>query len=612
MNSPAPPRYAGAAVLICAVLMAVGAVWSVPVFVAAAVVNCGVVWLSWRRLEVSAALVIGVAILARLIVFPVGPTLSDDGYRYVWDGRLVVEGINPYAHPPSAPELAGHRDDVVYPRLNSPHYHSVYPPASQLIFATGALLSGGSFGGAWYLIKTLYLAIELLGVFLLVRMLSPRLAVLYAWHPLAVMETAGQGHAEGAMVGMLLIALWLVRHQRGALAGGALAVAGWLKLWPFLLIPFALRRFRDWRIGLGAGAVLVLLAAPFAAPYVIANVRESLDLYVRLFEWNAGPYFVVKGIGSWIVGEDVGKTVGPLLAGVFLMGLPIVWIIAQRRQWAIATIWFVVAAWFIVTATTVHPWYLLGVLALLPFVAHHGQAARLHVASWHVLAAGSIGTYLFYTHGEVPYWVAVTLGWGGWAILGGLALATACLPTLMRRRARRKWHWMRQHAPRGGRLLDLGAGEGFVGLEASSDGYDVHLADVVDFHRVDLPFTHIGSDRLPFEQNAFDGVLLAYVLHHSAHPERVLSEACRVASKRVIVLESVVETAWDRSWLPRADRLANRLRSNGVMEDRLDLRSAAAWRAAFASSGLRVVHQERSGGPFHRKALFVLEPDHRT
>ena len=92
-------------------------------------------------------LVLGVAVAMRLLTLTAPPVLSSDLYRYVWDGRVQLAGINPYRYLPAADELAFLRDEAVYPHINRAEYaHTVYPPAAQVIFALAAAVTPGVFG----------------------------------------------------------------------------------------------------------------------------------------------------------------------------------------------------------------------------------------------------------------------------------------------------------------------------------------------------------------------------------------------------------------------------------------------------------------------------------
>lgn len=579
----------------------------------AAFVCASAVGLAWFRDDVSTCEVLVFALLARLIAFPLLPSLSDDGFRYVWDGWLQARGVNPYLFRPADSALGAFQSSEVYSRLNSSDYYSVYPPASQVVFWLGSIARTFGWESSWYLIKGVFVAIEVLGLWAASRVVSPRALLLYAWHPLVIIEGAGQAHTETAMVGFLLMAVVAYRRERPLAAVAALTVAGWFKLYPLALLPFLFRRV-GWKY---AGVALVVslgLVVPFAHPAVLGHIVESLELYVRRFEFNAGPYYLLKRVGWWWSGEDVSKTLGPALRIAFLVSLGALYAQDARSRWPLVWVWVLVLGVLWATATTVHPWYLLGVLALLPFTVDNespraASGAGFHAAAWLWLTLASLVTYLFYSVGSTPYWVAVWVGWGGWALLLTVAGARYSLPVVMRRRAEAKWRWLRLFLENPRHVLDLGAGEGYVGEAVARDtGASVVLADVIDFNQTELPLVRYGGQRLPFAAGAFDTTLLVFVLHHSDDPSEVLAEAKRVTSGRVVVLESVVENRTDLLWLTFADRLANRVRSGGRMEEE-DLRfgTVAVWRERFAALGFDVVAEERRGRWLHKRHLFVLE-----
>src|SRR6058998_2468910 len=103
---------------------------------------------SFFRLRVSGlAPVIAVltfSLLFRLTALPSPPFESEDVYRYIWDARVAARGFDPYGYPPDAPELAGFRDAVIYPQLNSKSYVTAYPPLSQALFRLVVALFGES------------------------------------------------------------------------------------------------------------------------------------------------------------------------------------------------------------------------------------------------------------------------------------------------------------------------------------------------------------------------------------------------------------------------------------------------------------------------------------
>lgn len=598
---------------VCARPPEEGAAWRTA-FVLLSFAGFGVLAVAWRSNVLSSKEVVLTAVLFRLVVFPLPPVLSDDGYRYVWDGVVQVQaGQNPYRFTPADDALAGMHDEVLFGALNSPDYHSVYPPLSQAIFALGGLAYPLGWMASWYLIKLVLVMAEVGGLVLLCRMVSPRALLLYAWNPLVVIECAGQAHTEALAAPLLILTLWAARQGRGALGGGALAAAGWVKLSPFLLLPFLVRRY-GLRAGIVAGGIGLVFALPYAAPYVVEHVRGSLDLYVRSFEFNAGIYYALKGVLWAGTGTDWSKQLGPALQIGFLIATCGVYLLDLRQKMTLATAFSVVLGLFLVFTTTVHPWYLVLLLAVLPLLPER-MPWRLYHAAWMWLSAFSMATYWAYVGPSWGATAAVSVGWTG-AV--GLLAATGvgvALPGILRRRARRKWAWISGHLGDGFLLrdvLDLGAGDGYVGerIAAETDA-SVVLADVVDFNNTSLPFHRYDGTTLPFDEGGFDLTVLSYVLHHASSPEAVLQEARRVTRGRVAVLESVAVHPLQRRLFVWVDRAANLLRSGGKMggqDRRLDVRTDAHWRRTFRETGLRVVTTDGRGLCIHRERLYLLEP----
>lgn len=582
-------------------LASIPAVWGG--FLTAELVAGTFVFLLWQRGDVSLRIVVGMAILFRLLFLWLPPVLSDDAYRYVWDGLLQTHDVNPFVYRPSDPELAFLQPEPVYAHLNSANYYTVYPPLSQLIFRAGALVYPAGWLSAYYAIKIILAACEIGALWLLSRRCSPRALILYAWNPLVILAAAGQAHTEAGAVLFLVLAWSLADRGSGKWASVALAAAGLIKLYPFVLFPLLWRRFR-WH-GVWPGIVtVVFLSWPFAHADAIGNMLTSLDLYVRSFEFNAGMYYGVKKIFSIVTGQDWSKQIGPALRWLFLASLPVIYFLGSRYDWTLRRSMVVVLGMFFVCSTTVHPWYLLPLLALLvPAVP----------PSWHWLWLGlaSLGTYLLYVDG--PYWIWVILGWGGWALMGVPRYSDPILRRILTARAGKKVDliadFVSEDKPEAS-ILDLGAAEGYVGQElAYRTGFDIMLADVIDLNRTELPHVVYDGRRLPFGTDDFDAVLLIYVLHHADSPEVVLNEAARVSAGRVIVLESIYTYRIQRYLLSFIDRFVNSIRSSGritARHQKLDFRRFDEWMDTFRSSGLYVEIAKDMGGVIHPRALFIL------
>ncbi|WP_233992464.1 hypothetical protein [Salinibacter altiplanensis] len=408
-------RFTSWTLLFTGIVLLSGPLWAAfestwPVLVGASFLGSAGLCLLWRRDAPSMREVLWGALILRVAYLPVGPGLTDDLFRYIWDGWLQWEGINPYRYVPSDPALTSFQDTTLYEELNSQSYYSVYPPLSQLVFALGGLFYDGSWTTSYYVLKVLIMAVEFGGVVLLARLTSARNVLLYAWNPLVLIETAGQGHTEALLVLLLLTAVWAVRQHCGACASLAIAGAGLVKIYPFALGPFLLRRF-GWRAVWPGGLLVVGLSLPYAAPYALPHIKASVDLFAKLFEFNAGPYYATKhALWAW-TGADWSKTIGPLFRRLFLISLPVLYGLDAWYKWSFRRACLLVIGALFVLSTTVHPWYLLPVIAL-------GVVGPR--PSWHWLWLGtcSIGTYLFYVDG--PYWVWIWMGWGGAAVIASV------------------------------------------------------------------------------------------------------------------------------------------------------------------------------------------------
>jgi len=209
-------------------------------------------------------LVIVAAVAMRALTLAAPPLLSSDVYRYVWDGRVQLAGINPYQYLPVADQLAPLRDKAVYPHINRAAYaHTVYPPAAQAIFALAAAVMPGVFG-----IKLMMAAFDALAIGALYWLLriagrDPAELLIYAWLPLPVWEFAGSAHIDAAAAGLLALALLVSMRGPVAWTGIMLAAATLTKFLPAVVFP-AFWRPRDWRLPVAFVATLLAFYLPYA------------------------------------------------------------------------------------------------------------------------------------------------------------------------------------------------------------------------------------------------------------------------------------------------------------------------------------------------------------
>ena len=209
-------------------------------------------------------LVLGVAVAMRLLTLTAPPVLSSDLYRYVWDGRVQLAGINPYRYLPAADELSFLRDEAVYPHINRAEYAlSVYPPAAQVIFALAGVVTPGVFG--MKLMIAAFDALAIVALMILLRMAGrdPAELLIYAWLPLPVWESAGNAHIDGAAAGLLALAMLVAVRGHRIWTGIVLAGATLTKFLPAVVLP-AFWRPRDWRLPVAFVMTLVVFYLPYS------------------------------------------------------------------------------------------------------------------------------------------------------------------------------------------------------------------------------------------------------------------------------------------------------------------------------------------------------------
>lgn len=233
----------------------------------------------------------GLIAVAQAILMLTRPTLSDDMFRYVWDGRVQAQGISPYRYPPNAPELTYLRDSDIYPHINRKNVVTVYPPAAEAAYALLWRILPNNVH--WF--QTVMAFGGLLAGFLLTGLLrdlgrSPARVLIYLWSPLLAFETAHAAHVDGLILPLLVGTWWARVRERDGLTGFLLGVATAIKFYPALLLPF-LWRPRDskgrWQMPLG----FLFALGIFYLPYYLTSGNSVIGYLPKYFQekFNISP-----------------------------------------------------------------------------------------------------------------------------------------------------------------------------------------------------------------------------------------------------------------------------------------------------------------------------------
>ncbi|MBU1877356.1 MAG: hypothetical protein KJ734_00235 [Chloroflexi bacterium] len=349
-----------------------------------------------RRKVLVLAFIVGLAVVFRLtLLFTTPPTLSDDVYRYIWDGRLTNAGVNPYAYAVNSP-LLDPLDSPQRALVNNDWMASPYLPAAQVYFAVVYWLAPDSPLAFQIAAVFLDLLTGLLVLDLLRRLGLPRIgALIYLWNPLVVVEFAHGAHVDALMITLMMAALWALVAVRGRLLSAALLAAATLtKGLPALLLPLLVRRW-GWRRTALYAALIVATCIPFAlgagwglnGPLSTTGLFGAIGIYASFWNYNGGLY---HWLGVGLSGCQTAGAVSPEVAGwastwvaklivAVLLGLTLlaVWWRGRRQagdlpllRWALVPL----AAYLLLT-TTVHPWYVTLVIPLLPFLLPQKEKA---------------------------------------------------------------------------------------------------------------------------------------------------------------------------------------------------------------------------------------------
>jgi len=311
--------------------------------------------------------ILAVAALMRLGIVLAPPYLSDDLYRYVWDGRVEAAGINPYRYVPSDTHLAALRDETIYPNINRRTYApTIYPPAAELIFLVTTRISESV---TW--MKATMVAFEFTSVAVLLRLLVLRglpleRIVIYAWHPVVLWEFAGSGHIDAAIVTFVALASWARRREAAWLTGIALAGAALVKFFPAVIFPALYRRW-DWKMPAAAAATLIAGYLPFLAAG--RGILGFLPGYVREEGLNSGAGFFLWNLLRAAVPAASASNVPYLtFAAAVLASLGMYVLLSDRAGDRYVASAGGLAAAFTVLLSPHFPWYFAWIVAFLCFM----------------------------------------------------------------------------------------------------------------------------------------------------------------------------------------------------------------------------------------------------
>jgi len=311
------------------------------------------------------------AIIFRAVFVPTVPTLSDDVYRFYWDGKVAANGVNPYQYAPNAVELDKYQD-ANWDKINNKDVSSPYPPFSQMTFMVGYLLYPSV--QSIYVFKTIATIFDVLTVIVLFQLLrgfglDPRLSLLYAWSPLAVIEFAHAGHNDSMAIFFMVFSFLALQRGNRMTSAACLALGALTKIFPLLFAPVM---FRAW--GKKGTALFLGLMALFYLPYIGAGsqVLSGLSVYTDRWLFNGSIFpTVLRGLleSGLTSGSQQAMFIAKIVVAVpFVLALGYL-VHRSRKFWfdtrELFKYAFLLVGLFLLLTSTVEPWYVLWVVPFL-------------------------------------------------------------------------------------------------------------------------------------------------------------------------------------------------------------------------------------------------------
>ncbi|RME89160.1 MAG: hypothetical protein D6785_00170 [Planctomycetota bacterium] len=387
--------------------------WNIPYFLVLYVISflayLLALYSTWNReLEKKEILYLFlIALLCQVFLLFQEASLSTDIYRYLWDGHILNQGINPYLEPPNSPKLA--RFDTSYSYLiNHPYLRTIYPPLSQMAFGGVAFFSSSQWGMKVFFIFFSMATLTLLLLFLKLKSLPLQRCLIYGWNPLVLLEFGHSGHLDSLAIFFMVLGLYLWEKGKTMQGAAGLSLSCSAKLFTFQALPWWIAKKRRKEILLFLG-ILFLTYLPFAGAG--KYLFTTLFAYGKRWVFNS-PTF---SIAIYFLGHDQ-------LYRLFLLILFFAFCIYQGiKQDGLMEYFYTILAFALIFNHTLLPWYFIWIIPFLCFYPNRGWillTGTLALSYWVVgvyLHTGDwvLSPYIMALEYTIPYSLMIWDWWKG-------------------------------------------------------------------------------------------------------------------------------------------------------------------------------------------------------
>lgn len=354
-----------------------------------------------EKIKLNFWVLASLGIVSRLAFILAIPNLSQDFYRFLWDGRLLLQGVSPYLFTPDSSAVLNisveQSKELIegMGALNASHF-SNYPPVNQLFFAVAALFAGKNILGSVVVLRVIIILADVgilyFGKKLLEKMNIPIKNIFwYFLNPFIIIELTGNLHFEGVMLFFFVWALYLLFKGKWFWAAVLIGISVSVKLIPLIFLPLFLKYFTSkeastepvlsgvQRLNLTTlvkfysiiGITVLVTFLPFISLEFIQNFSSTIALWFQNFEFNASVYYLIRWVGFKIVGWNLIEIIGkilPVLVLLFVLG--IAFFRKNKTPQQLLTAMLFAISFYFLLSTTVHPWYIATPLLLSVFTKY--------------------------------------------------------------------------------------------------------------------------------------------------------------------------------------------------------------------------------------------------
>lgn len=339
------------------------------------------------------------------------PQLSDDFYRFVWDGMLLNEGLNPIGRIPINQHINNFKDvafaEMLLGKMNSPGYASVYPTLHQAFFGFAYFFAGSELLTGVNMMRAFIITIEVfffLAILLRGRDKEHTYIYAYLLNPLVIVEGVGNVHFEAIMLPFLALALIDFSPKRYLRSAVPFTTSVLVKLNPLILAPMLVFKTRpNYRFYFIISTLFMLFVfLGMMEPWTLfKDFDKGLGLYFGTFEFNGSIYYALREIIELFTGYNPIQYLAPALAFLsFALIMAVSWKWRKANVFELALVLFLI--YYLLTAT-VHPWY------IIPIVYLAIRSGRTYILIWSFAA---IFSYSHYLDEISPKWIYILLEYG--------------------------------------------------------------------------------------------------------------------------------------------------------------------------------------------------------